>query len=329
MDIDEKLEETVAEAEQDLEWAEKKYEESLNKVKDRTVGEVDEEQLQQHALAMVRSDIIKSDRTGWSGESDVEEVEIVAIGRTDEMQWSTGDAVVAYGVVNPPNGEPRLGVFFCNRDESGAPLGEIKDKFRPLNSLKGWFSYYEPDEMPGVFSLNWEEESKIEEVDFGGQLSDREGRREFVHDHVDHVDLAEVDKNLSATNDDGRPSLFGGDMKMISGIVMERFVGEGSNGPFGIYKIMDDSVVDKTDLPEGVIGDQDRVPGLTCWCEPDSMEFGEDSQLELYGAIEETQEGPNKGQITMNVVGIVPIIATEPEEDDSSQSQANVKEEPI
>jgi hypothetical protein len=49
------------------------------------------------------------------------------------------------------------------------------------------------------------------------------------------------------------------------------------------------------------------------------MEYGVDSQCDFYGTLTQETEGDNKGQIVMNVCGIVPYISM-PIDDDYGNS---------
>lgn len=331
-DIEQKLKDTVEGTNKTLEWAKELYEEKLDDLLGRSSDLITEEDVQDHALFLVNSEVVENDRTGGGGDK----VEILSIGHAGVRKWNDGDGgkkkvVISYGIINPEQGPPGVAVFI-NDETTGVDIGEIMNKFQPLETMVGWYRVNESQNLSNVYVCNSTDKTRLELEDVDGIPDDKKDRRELIHKLSDKAELAHIHDAISITNDQGYPVDFGADLKRFRGAVMNRYVNEEKG--FGIYKVMDKSVVDESDL-EGldVMGENDRIPGLSVWCSPEKMKYGQNSEVEIYGQIRVTSGGSNEGQIVMDAYGIVPLIEMPIQEKSSggssSGSSDNVEETTI
>lgn len=331
-DLEKELQEIADEEGVDVETIRSEYEDQLEEVKEKAASIVAEEELEGLAIGQLRSKFLQRDRVGGGGDK----MEILAIGHTGEQKWSNGDGgkkrvVKSYGVVNPETGPPGIAVFI-NDETTGVDLGEVMEKFQPLNTMVGWYRRSQSDTLSNTYICNSTDKTRLELQDVNGIPDDDAEKRQLLHKLSDGVEISNVPNQTSVTNDQGYPADFGADLKRLRGQVTNRYVNKEKG--FGIYKVMDRSVVSREDL-EGlsVMGDSDRVPGLSVWCNPDEMIYGEDSEIEIYGQIRVVTNGANEGQIVMDAYGIIPLIERPVQEDDASSGSTstndNVEEKTI
>ncbi|AGC34473.1 hypothetical protein HVTV-2_gp104 [Haloarcula virus HVTV-2] len=320
-DVAQELQKIADDTGKDVSDLKERYQNKLQDAKENAEDDLNEDAIKSFAVRMVRSEIMRQDRTS-SFQGEVEEVPTLALGHGGVRRWGRNnpnteerDVLFAYGIVNPHDSPVGIGVFIFDETD-GVDLGDMKAKFRPLNELKVWTSIEEGDVKatgdpePTPIYVCWSsDKTKAEEGDFDDLPSSKEGKRKVINNQIeDAATLADLGDHLSVGDSDDFSHE--GDLKRISGYVVDHYQGESKNGnPFGIYNILDDTVVDPNDLREEITGGDDRNAGLTCWTQPDLMEYGNDSQCDFYGTITREDSGDNKGQIQMNVVGIVPYIS--------------------
>jgi hypothetical protein len=330
-DLESELQLIAEEQDEDVDAIRQEYEEQLEEVREKAADIVEDDELEGLAIGQLRSKYIQKDRVGGGGEK----LEILAIGHTGEQKWSNGDGgkkrvVKSYGIINPETGPPGVAVFI-NDETTGVDLGEVMQKFQPLNSMIGWYRRSQSDTLSNTYICNSTDKTRLEIQDVGGIPDSDADRRELLHKLSDGVEIENIPNQISVTNDSGYPADFGADLKRLVGQVTNRYVNEEKG--FGIYKIMDRSVVSREELDGlNVMGENDRVPGLSVWCNPDEMAYGEDSELEIYGQVRVVNSGANEGQIVMDSYGIIPLIEREVEESDggsSSSANDNVEEKKI
>jgi hypothetical protein len=320
-EIEQRLTDFVEDTNKDLEWAWETYHEKMESAKERANGGVSEENLASAALQSVRGELVQGSRSG----GPVEEVDILSIGHSGIQAWNDGDGgekdvLVAYGVVNPDDDPAGIGVMICDSSD-GVDVHNLAGMFGTLDSLKGWFQIEESDELTGVYTLRSSEDTRVEE-----DTSDMsaEDKRAFLHNFIeDDVKISNIAEYLSVTNSDGYAAEFGADLKRMTCTVVDWYKGD----DFNTYTVLDESVVDHSELGDDVVSEQGRTPGLTVWCPDEFFEYGNDSQLEIYGTITRSDDG----QIAMNAKGIFPLIPFEQEEQQSGDTtdEENVSEETI
>ena len=315
-----RLAQYVSGTDKDEDWAWNFYQNKREQAEGLASDGMTEEKKQDWALKAVQGKLRQGSRSGGTGEDT--DVEVLAIGHTGYQRWGSGknahDVLIAFGIVQPDvPGEDhpqRVGVFICEGD-TGADIGNIKDKFSTLNTLRGNFTVQTSDELSDTYVLRATDNTRVEDLET--DASD-EALRNELHKHIDESDaanIANLSSYLSLRNADGYPAEFGGDLKRLHGQVIDHYVGDGYN----YITLVDDSVSDTDELGSEIVSDRARSPGLTCWVPDDFMNYGDFSELELYGPIQQD----NDGQISMNVAGIIPIFGVELDEDVGSEERSD------
>lgn len=335
-EIESELQSLIEGTDHDLSWAWETYRTKYEETEGVAEG-LPEEQIQQHALRSVKSDMYKGSRTSFG---ETAEMNILTIGHGGVRQWNDRDnggkkdVLIAYGAVAPgkdEDGNERpmgIGVFICDETD-GVDLGNIRSAFSTtLNNLTGYFTVQESDELKvggdtPVYTCNSSDKTRVEEAESD---KSREEKREFLHQFVsEEASIANIHNHISATNEDGYPAEFGADVKRMNATVIDWNKGDG----FNTYTLLDDSVVDPDELGEDIVNDHARSPGLTAWCPDEFHQYGTNSQLEVYGSIRRGDDG----QISMNICGVVPLIPMDMDTSDAdsgnSESDMNTTESRI
>ncbi|UBF23086.1 hypothetical protein HCTV-16_gp103 [Haloarcula virus HCTV-16] len=320
-DVEKELKKIADETGKDLDTLKQKYQEKLQQAKQNAEDDLSGDAVKSFAVRMVRSSIMRADRTQSSG-GQTFEIPTLALGHGGVRRWGRNnpnteerDVLFAYGIVNPSDKDVGIGVFIFDETD-GIDLGDMRAKFRPLNELKVWSSLEEgdikatgdPDPTP-IYVCWSNDQTKAEEGDFEDLPDSKDGKRKVINNQIqDEATLEDLGQHLSVSDSDDFSHE--GDLKRISGYVVDHYQGMSKNdNPFGIYNILDDTVVDPNDLREEITGGDDRNAGLTAWTNPDLMEYGNDSQCDFYGTLTREEDGDSKGQVVMNVVGVVPYIS--------------------
>ena len=322
-EIEERLKRHISGRDKDLDWAWSQYRDNLEEAEENAFPGADEEMIQKQAIKMVRGSVVQGDRSG----GPVEPVEVLVIGHAGIDQWSDGDdgekdVLKAYGVVKPPDKSAGLGVFLFEETD-GVDVYNIKSMFDTLATLTAHVRVKESDELSGVYRLRSSEDTRVEE-----RSSDKDDaeRRKIIHNFIEEeAKIENISEYLSLTNENGYPMDFGADMKRMTCNVVDWYEGDG----FNTFTVLDESVVDPSELGEDVVGERGRTPGLTVWCPDEFFEYGTDSQLEIYGTLTCSEDG----QVTMNAKGIFPLFSFEQEDenygDGDSTDETNVSEQQI
>lgn len=338
-EIEQRLQEVADDAGESIDWAKEQYEEKMAKYQDVLETDIGEDRLPEVVIGSIRSDINKNVRV--SGET--EELPILSLGHGGERPIGGGNTgVIAVGIVNPQTGgiinEPPeddpagLAVFVC--DESrGADLGNIRDAFRPLNTLKGWFSRRQAStvEWKGtdpegnkrpVYICSTTGETRVEDTEVEALPSDQETKRKLINQQYipeeDSFTLETFHENLSKLDGD-RTADWGSDIKRMRGYIVDAYRNFGDpsdpdDNDFGVMTVIDDSVADVSELEDTDLstGREGSAIGLTVWMPPELVQYGEESYVDVYGTLTRNQDG----EVWMNGVSVTPLAAF-PYEDDS------------
>lgn len=330
------------EDDRDLDWAIETYEAEFEKAKEAVVGESTdaEEMASKVALGAVRQEV---ESYGGMFGGDAEELPVLTLGsiRREANYFVTeGDGLVGLGIVNPPEDPAGVATFILDAAD-GVDLDHAQDVFSPLNTVRAWTSRMQTDQIDNkggkpVYICNSTDETKLEIVDpdsvddddpIGDLPNDREAKREMIHEHFitekDHATIDNLADHLTVTNENGFEAAFGADVKRFRGQVADVYSNEDSG--FGIMTLLDDKYSSDPDsVPETLIGDEQRTPGLQVIMDPFHLTYGENSMLDVYGFIERTDDG----QLRMKGFGIIPLVEYEREYGDSDgQSTENDHEE--
>jgi hypothetical protein len=314
-EIETKLAQIVANKSEDLDWAKSIYNEKLTEIGGRDAEGDQLEMLQNHAVRLVKSEVNKGERvTG-----DVEKLNVVAIGHGGIRNWSSDDGgtrevLLTFGVVKPEDKPMGLGVFI-NDEEEGVDIYNIKEKFDTLNEIEAYYTVGQADELPNTYILNSTDETRVDVKD-ESEAASEDKRRSLLQEHTQEAKLDSVKDYLSATNADGYSVAFGADVKRMNATIVDAVDLDNTS----IYTILDDTVIDPSELDDDVRDDRAQTPGMTAWCPKDMMKYGVNSQVEVYGSISTMDDG----QVAMNIYGIVPLITFELEEDGNSGGDVDV-----
>lgn len=298
--------ETIAENQGvNLDVVRETFKDKYEDVEERASG-LDDERLEQLALRATRTSALSSNRVSTEG------VELLTIGGS-VRDWNQGDTFVGKALVdqnpNSDGGVTNLATVIV--DESDVEISEVYDAFSELgNVVVGEFSVSEA-EIGDFLVLNSSEDTEIEV----NRPDDRGPLLSEIRDAVPETSIADIGDDLSARtrNDDGElyAASFGVDIRRIEGDVYDAY--KDVDGGFGIYTIRDETVFDEEDVRNSDVHSQsdddneNAVPGLTCWTDPEKMSFGSESVVEFYGVVSQDDDG----QVVMNVDGMVPIYATD------------------
>lgn len=348
-DVQQVIESAAEVADMEVSEVEERVEAKLEDLKSHQASEISETALRKHAASIVKNDLLNISSGGFGG-GESTELPVLALGyqqKEGDYFVTDGDAVVALGIVNPPEDPAGLCIFLLDADH-GVDVDHATSVFRPLNTVRAFVSFRQVGSRDGepklrkggspTYLANSTSSSKFEEVDPGSvsssdpisELPDgREDKREMIHRHFitedDAVNLQTYAEHSTATNSNGYELAFGIDIKRFRGEVVDVY---SNDSGFGTMTLMDDTVFSEDDVPDELVSDQMRTPGIQVLMDPGLLQYGENSVLDVYGFVEQTDEG----QYRMQGFGIVPIVEFEREfgnDSGDSGSDDAVKEDTI
>lgn len=297
-DTADELEEIALEQEVELQEVRDVFKEKYEKIGDKSP--IPESKVESYALSSTRSKFMAQNRV------PTQEVEMLTIGG-EVREWQNGDTFVGKALVDvepEDGGRNFLSTVIAREDHLN--LAEVYDAFSEVgNVVRGQFGVSDAD-IEGFRVLNSGEDSEIEV----SEPTDKSQLFEEIRDEVPEFTISTVADNLSATvkNDDGEvwPASFGVDIRRITGTIYDGYKNPEEGN--GTYTIRDETVFDEQDLVESPVYDSEEAgenatPGMTCWTNPDKMEYGTESICEFYGTVTQGDDG----NITMNVDAILPI----------------------
>lgn len=294
----------------------------------RIKSEEPAEEIRVHALRVVKNDLLNMTGGSGFGGGETEELPILTLGyqRKEADYFVTdNDALLASGIINPEDEPAGYAVFIIDSGD-GVDLEHAADAFQPLNTVRGKVSKRrvgsrdgEPELKKGgnpTYLVNTSGDSTFEVVEPGDAPSDdpisdlpgdREAKREMIHQNfigeADEADLQSYSEHSTVQNDNGYELAFGVDVKRFRGEVVDSIVFEGGNGSM---TMTDDTVFSEEDVPEELISDRMRTPGLQVSAAGDLV-FGENSVLDVYGYIQQRDDG----QFKMQALGVIPVVEFE------------------
>lgn len=277
-------------------------------------------------------------------ESLTEELPILTLGyqERDGDHFVTTDghrALVGLGIVSPEEDRPGLSVFVID-EADGIDIDYVKELFEPLNTIKGAVQRrlvgsrdieekLTKGDQP-VYECETIDGSTFEEVDpeederFDGLPSEWEAKRDLINegliDEREQVTFQNYAQHVSVKQVNGFDVAFGADVKRIEGEIVNVY----SNENFGVMTILDKSAFGPNDVPDDLIDDQMRTPGLKVWMAPDLLKYAEGSIVDVYGHIQQTDDG----QYQMRGFGIIPIVEFE-RDTSTASSDDDIEEEMI
>lgn len=310
------------------------YESRLEHFSDVDVINVDEADYPAEALATVRSHYFAQSRTA-SGSRETLEIPILAIGHFGTFNdWGRDNdtVLVAVGVAAPPdspdeNRPAGLCVFLLS-EARGIDIGRAREMWQWGAQLNGWFALERLTESFAgrsrtYYVANSTDRSKLEEATFDTLPDNPAAVQELLAENFipESFELADINPESLAEVLSVEGEEFGSnwlDLRRYRGRVVDSFRRlpeecEPDENPFGVYRMIDDSVavggLNELESNELLYSNTDsensRTPGLQVIVPPESVQWGEDSTLELYGIVRQNSE---TGQVTMRAAGIAPII---------------------
>ncbi|MFB6282547.1 MAG: hypothetical protein ABEK59_01240 [Halobacteria archaeon] len=300
------------------------YETELEDMKSRTSAEITEEQLARHAAEVVKNDVTNMTGSSFGG-GEVEELPVLALGytrRESEYFFTDGDALIGCGIINPADDPAGISTFILD-EEHGVDLDHAANAFEPLKTTLAYVSRRQVGSMDNeprlkkaglpTYVCNSTGQTKLEVTrpqDADPPLSElpetKEAKREMINENFvleeDYVTVASYAEHESVQNANGFEIGVGVDIKRIRGQIADVYANDESG--FGTMTILDDSVTEN-DVPEDLITDEMRTPGLQVFMEPDLIEHGVNSLVDVYGYVEQRED---TGQYRMNGFGYVPIV---------------------
>lgn len=277
------------------------FKEKYDNVQEKAGDNVGDEQLERLAL--------RSTRTAQLASSvSTEGVEMLTVGGSIR-EWDSGDTFVGKALVdlepNEDTGRNFLSSVIIDGDD--VSLGTVQDAFSSVgNIVSGEFSVAEAH-TDKFRILNSSEETELNV----NKPEDRSQMVEEIRNVVPETTIDSITDNMSQTerNDDGNvyPASFGVDIRRMTVDIYDGYK-KPADG-LGIYTVRDDTVFDEADVVESVVFDEENAnenatPGLTCFTDPNIMDYGTGAIVEMFGTISKNQDGVP----TMNVDGIVPIV---------------------
>lgn len=144
--------------------------------------------------------------------------------------------------------------------------------------------------------------SKIKESDFI-EDADNDKIENLIKNFFDRTKIKDAETNTSRPNDYT-------DFKMVKGMVQNHMI----RGDTGMYFLQDDSVP---------LEDVEPNSALTIFTPPRMMEYGRYSELMVIGRI--TESNNDEYGVSMNAVGLIPLIETPLDEDASTVDEDTIE----
>lgn len=342
---DEALSDYLSRTDQDdvpLDEARQALHEQIEVVEDKMMEDLDDRQKIDYAIGMLSADDIAEARLSGD-DGDPMDLQILSIGHRgvweDAPMTPDGvDVVISHAVIRGPlgaDGEQKAAkaVLFNRSDHTD--LLNVQSKFHALNEMTATYSVEEAWNLDGFYRCTSMEETTLTETSLDDLPSSRDDKNEMlrqIFDDVELADLAEAGAGMSAYDpESGFTHDWGADIKRFTATIADYYIADDNS--WGVYTLMDDSVTPddiedvETVLPSGeevhLTGENQSIPGLDAWCEPDyHMNYGRQSVVDVYGVIETGRDG----QLQMTVAGIVPIIPMEMEDGEVADEDVQATE---
>lgn len=319
-----------------VEQVEPAFKDKLELVEERAMEDLDDQQKVDYAVSMLSSEDIRNRRVGLSGTET--ELKILAVGHRGVFpNWGKQDVdtVFAHAVVHGPlpdengdPGEPRAAKAVLFNKETNMDLLEVQSKFHAGNTIRAAYDVEQAWDLNGFYRAYSTEDTDLVEEEFDDLPSSRDEKNEMLRKMFPDValdDLAEDGEGLSSYDaESGYTNDWGADIQRFTGTVTDYYIPDDRS--WGVMTLMDDSVTEEDLEGTDVIGDEQNIPGLSIYAQPDyHMNYGNGSILDVYGVIETN----NDGQIVMRAAGVVPVIPIDMDDDDSADEGVDATESQI
>lgn len=311
------------------------FEAKMEEVEQKSMEDLDHRQQVDYAVSMMSADDLRSRRVGGSGEPmDLKVLSVGHRGVFPDWGKENVDTVMSHAIIRGPfgeGGELKASKAILFNRQSEMDLLDVQQKYHALNTMEAHYEVEGAWDLDGFMRCYSTDETVLTESALDDLPSSRDDKNEMLRQMFPDVELANLAQSGAGMSsfdpDSGYTRDWGADIKRFTGTVADYYVADDRS--WGRYTLMDDSVVpediedhevalpDGTDAP--IVGDNQNVPGLTVYCQPDyHMNYGQNSVLDCYGVVETN----NNDQIVMRAAGVVPIIPTEM--DDGESADENV-----
>ena len=301
-------EETVEQLEQlaenkdiDFDEIREKYKEKYEEVEERAEG-VDEDTIEHLALRQLRTENLASSRV------PTDHVEMAVIGG-DVADTSNGDMFFGSALLdenpNEDGGRKKLASVTIFDDDMAHRMYEAFDQV--ANVLTGNFAVSEGD-LEGHVEVSDSDDTDFEVI----RPDDRSEIYEEIREYVPETSIASISEDLTAQtrDEDGDVYPVSSDIRRIEADVYDGYKNPDSGT--GIYTLRDNTVFDDEDVAESDVFDPENAndnatPGLTCFFDPNKMEWGTGSVVEFFGTVTKNDDGI----VNMGADGAIPILPNE------------------
>jgi len=277
------------------------FKEKFEEVNERSSG-VDDEMVEKLALRQFRTESLADNRV------PTDQVEMLTIGG-DVRETSNGDMFFGSAIVdeNPED------------DSSPASLGSVRVFDEELaHKIYEAFDHV-GNVVSGDFAISDGELRGHVEVSDGDDTEfevhrpdDRTELINEIRDLVPEVTIENIADNITSQTrgDDGNMYQVSSDIYRIQADIFDGY--KNPDTGTGIYTLRDDSVFDEEDVVESPVFDEENAnenatPGLTCFFDPEKMEWGSGSVVEFFGTVQKNDDGI----INFSADGAVPILPNE------------------
>lgn len=295
------LEQLAEKQDEDFDEVVEDFKEKYQDVEERTEG-LDDDYIEELALRQFRSQLTASNRI------PSEHIQMLTIGG-DVINTSNGDMFIGTAVVDedPEDDSVQTVLGAVNiYDEDIA--SDIYDAFSQVgNVVSGEFNVSESGFRNHVEVANTDDtEFEVHKPDDRSELISE------INEHVPETEIATIADNISAQtrSDDGDMYTVNSDLYRIRADVFDGY--KNPDTGTGIYTLRDNSVFDEEDIADSPVFDaenanENATPGLTCFFDPNKMEWGSSSVVEFYGTVQKNDDGI----INFSADGAVAILENE------------------
>lgn len=310
-----------------------------------------EEKLRAFVAKTVFTELANMNASSGRIAGEVEELPFLSFGydtRSGGWLGNDGETLISLGLVNPLDDPSGIAILTATEDD-GIDIDYAKETFGSLSTVRCHAVIRQignSDNTPTIkkggfptYNIESSNDSTFEVVDpsdvdsddpIGGLPEDREAKRELIHDtfmtEEEHVTVQTYAEHEARKNSSGYDAGLGIDVKRMRGEVVDSIAFDNGGG---LMTLTDDTVFSEDDVPEDLVSDQMRTPGLQVSVHSDFV-YEEGSILDVYGPITQRDD---TGQYSMDGFGVIPIVSfdytDDPYEIDGSGSDEDIEEETI
>jgi len=294
------LEKIAEKKEVPFEEVKEKYKEKYEEVEDKSSG-VDKETIENLALRQLRSLELAQSRVS------TEEIEMLTVGG-DVRNTSNGDMFFGSAIVDEePNDDSvpsKLGQVRVFDEELAV---EVDNAFSQVgNIVTGDFAVSDGD-LTNHLEVTDGDDTSFEVV----RPDDRGKFVDEIRDMVPEVSISNIADNITqqTRGEDGEMYDVSSDIKRIRADVFDGY--KNPDTGTGMYTLRDDTVFDDEDIENSPVFDPEEAnesatPGMTCFIQPNKMEWGTGAVIDFFGTVKE-----DEGIVNFSADGAYPILTND------------------